>query len=73
LVVPRITHFSMIDGAMMRVVRAAVAYEAARYTMEERDALDRLVKAAIGLKETFERLAKLINDEYADKEKARAE
>jgi len=77
LLAPRITHFSMIDGAMMRVVKAAAQYEAARYTVGEGHARDRVVKAAIELKETFEKLAKRINEEYAAeqaiKEKAKPE
>jgi len=65
LLYPHITAFPMIDGAMVRVVRAAASYEKAIYTPAERAALDRLVKTAIELKATFEKLAKHINEDYA--------
>jgi len=48
----RVTYFAMIDTAMIRVVRAA----------GERAAMDRVVKAAIGLKDAFVTVAKQIND-----------
>jgi len=57
-----ITHFSMIDGAMIRVVRAAGSYEKAIYTVDERVALERLVKAAVELKDVFVKVAKHINE-----------
>jgi|GEM_PF-5964820 len=64
LLYPHITAFPMIDGAICRVVRAAVAYEKAIYTSNEGGAIKLVVREAMNLKQAFEKLAKHINEEY---------
>jgi len=69
----KITQFAAIDGAMMKVIRTAAAYEQVIYTAGERAALDNVVKAALNLKHVFEKVEAQVNERYATKVKQEQE